>query len=249
MSQYHILNGDSLNDRFPKEIDGSIIIMRECFIDIPLNGISEKELLHNRPQFLSDRYDEISNHDYEIKTIQELQKIQSIPNNAAIHLWFEDDLFCQANLWFTIRYILKLDLNCNLFLVRPNNNLAYGFAGLTKEGLLKALENRIPITKPVLFQQLWFAYIDGDKEKVAAVAQLLKNDFPFIEAAISAHLERIPTKENPGRPINTIKTIINELNTEQFAPVFKEFCKREAIYGFGDLQVKALMKEINKHQL
>ena len=40
--------------------------------------------------------------------------------------------------------------------------------------------------------------------------------------------------------------IIKELKTEEFGPVFKEFNKRESIYGFGDLQVKRLFNQIKK---
>ena len=39
---------------------------------------------------------------------------------------------------------------------------------------------------------------------------------------------------------------MKELETEEFEPVFYEFCKRESIYGFGDLQVKKLIREIKK---
>jgi hypothetical protein len=34
---------------------------------------------------------------------------------------------------------------------------------------------------------------------------------------------------------------MDELGTTDFGLIFKEFNKREAIYGFGDLQVKRLL--------
>ncbi len=34
------------------------------------------------------------------------------------------------------------------------------------------------------------------------------------------------------------------LQTQNFGLIFREFCKREGIYGFGDLQVKRLLEEI-----
>jgi hypothetical protein len=37
---------------------------------------------------------------------------------------------------------------------------------------------------------------------------------------------------------------MNNLETNSFGEVFKEFNKRESIYGFGDLQVKRLFDEI-----
>lgn len=52
------------------------------------------------------------------------------------------------------------------------------------------------------------------------------------------------TYQNAGRPIQSLITIMKELDTEEFGPVLREFNKRESIYGFGDLQVKRLFDEI-----
>jgi len=37
---------------------------------------------------------------------------------------------------------------------------------------------------------------------------------------------------------------MKELETQDFGPVFREFTKRESIYGYGDLQVKRLFDEL-----
>ncbi len=37
---------------------------------------------------------------------------------------------------------------------------------------------------------------------------------------------------------------MEERNTVEFGQIFKTFCIREEIYGFGDLQVKILVDEI-----
>jgi len=50
-----------------------------------------------------------------------------------------------------------------------------------------------------------------------------------------------------GRPSQSLIRIINELNTVEFEPIFREFSKREDIYGFGDLQVKRLFNEIKNN--
>ena len=39
MIRYHILNGDSLKDVFPKEIYGTCIVARECLVDGDVSGI------------------------------------------------------------------------------------------------------------------------------------------------------------------------------------------------------------------
>ncbi len=72
----------------------------------------------------------------------------------------------------------------------------------------------------------------------------LKNEYPFILPAVQAHIDRLPKNGNPGRPVRTLIEIMHELQTEEFGPVFREFCRRESIYGFGDLQVKQLFDDI-----
>jgi len=46
------------------------------------------------------------------------------------------------------------------------------------------------------------------------------------------------------RPVQSLKEIKEELKTDDFGIIFREFSKREAIYGFGDLQVKRLLDEL-----
>ena len=80
---FHILNGDALYERFPKQLEGAIIIFRECFIDIPLTGITEEALMQDRATYLNERYGGISTDDYATKSLLQLQKIKiSIPGVA-----------------------------------------------------------------------------------------------------------------------------------------------------------------------
>jgi hypothetical protein len=76
------------------------------------------------------------------------------------------------------------------------------------------------------------------------IANELKDVYPFLLPAIKAHKERIPTSNNLGRPIESLTTIINELQTNDFGDIFREFLKKEPIYGFGDIQVKKMINKI-----
>ena len=61
---------------------------------------------------------------------------------------------------------------------------------------------------------------------------------------LKAHIQRIPTDGNMGRPTQSLIMIMEELKTDKFEPIFKEFNSRESIYGFGDLQIKRLYDKI-----
>jgi len=242
--QYHILNGDSLKAQLPEKIQGEIIVVRECLVDGNVKGSNLVELFHSRAQFISQHYEGFSEKDYYENTVPEFQKIQGIANGADINLWFEDDLFCQVNLWFIINLLSNLHQHNTIFLIRPKTHNQYGFGGLNESEFISVIESRFLLTKLDELASLWELYQNNDTKKLLNTARKLENTYPFILPAVKAHLERIPTEGNLGRPSQSIIQIMNELETEEFEPVFREFNKRESIYGFGDLQVKNLFDEI-----
>ena len=69
IKQYHILNGDSLKERFPENIQGEIMVARECLVDGSVQGNSLSELFKIRAKFISDNYDGFKEQDYFKKTV------------------------------------------------------------------------------------------------------------------------------------------------------------------------------------
>ena len=246
--QYHILNGDSLKVQFPESIQGEIIVAKECLVDGSVKGKSLTDFFKTRAEFISSNYDGYTEQDYFEKTFPEFQKMQNIPDNTDINLWFEDDLFCQVNFWFVINLLSKSHQNNHFFLIRPKSHNQYGFGGLNKSELISIYENRLELTELDKLARLWESYQINDTEKLIKTSSQLKKSYPFIVAAVEAHIERIPTNGKLDRPSQSIIQIIKDLETDEFEPVFREFNKRESIYGFGDLQVKRIFDEIkNNH--
>lgn len=246
--QYHILNGDALREQFPKSITGKIIVARECLVDGNVEGRSLEELLATRARFISSTYYGYSEDDYYEETAPEFNKIKNIPANSVINLWFEDDLFCQVNLWFVLHLLHQQQKPLSIFLVRPQVGHEYGFDSMSTANLVEAYENRLKIESPEfdLLSKLWEHYQLNQTQEMLKITGRLKIRFPFLQPAVQAHIDRIPDDSNPGKPQQTIINIMNELETDDFEPIFREFCKRESIYGFGDLQVKRLYDEIKK---
>jgi len=91
--QYHILNGDSLNQQFPASISGEIIIARECLVDGNIEGETLADFYLSRAKFIEKLLNENNTDFYFRKSVVEFQKIQNIPEKSEINLWFEDDLF------------------------------------------------------------------------------------------------------------------------------------------------------------
>lgn len=242
--KYHILNGDSLKVQFPKQITGEIIIARECFVDGDVRGATLDELFKIRAKFITEFYGDHSIEDYYTNSVSEFERIQKIPDKSEINLWFEDDLFCQVNFWFTVYLILNSTQECNVFLVRPDIHTQFGFGGLNELELVTVFKQKTQITELVEISNLWSSYQKNDTNELIKVAKELGTKYPFIYKAVEAHLDRIPSENNPGRPVQSLLDIMNELETESFRTIFIEFNKRESIYGFGDLQVKRLYEEI-----
>ncbi len=245
--QIHILNGDALKEQFPGEIEGEVIIARECLVEGDVDGDDFDTFFKNRAEFISQHYDD-SKEAYHNNVRTEFQKIHNIGSNADINLWFEDDLFCQVNFWF-VTYLLSHSKNDNkVFLIRPSAHNFYGFGGLSRLELISAYKSRKEIKEPLRVANLWVDYRNKDWKNLMATANTIKNEFPFIIPAVQAQIERIPEGDDPGRPIRVIVEIMEELQTENFGRIFKEFSKREPIYGFGDLQLKALFEKAKNYR-
>jgi hypothetical protein len=180
------------------------------------------------------------------KQFLSFKKCKNIPDDVDINLWFEDDLFCQVNFWFVISLIYENHKNPSVFLIRPKINSEYNFGGMSKDELFTEFQNKIKIDLSEIkeLSSLWKLYQQNDCDEMIRIAKKLKDRFPFLIPAIKAHKNRLPQNGNLGRPTQSLIQIMEERNTVEFGQIFKTFCIREEIYGFGDLQVKILVDEI-----
>ncbi|MFY0683445.1 MAG: hypothetical protein JXR20_02760 [Balneola sp.] len=238
MKIVHILNGDALKERFPSTIDGGIIVARECLVDGNVTADSLNDLFQIRAAYL-DNEESSEQEFYQNKVVPEFEKIIALPKHSTINLWFEDDLFCQVNLWFVSHLIEQFCSSSTVFLVRPHTDIRYGFGGLDSNGLVQAHSEKVKLSsKDInLFSSLWNLYQDKNHAEVVKLSQKESEKFPFLKAAAQANLERFPDDGSLGRPEQTLLKIMTDINSTEFGPVFQEFHKREGIYGFGDLQV------------
>ncbi len=239
MKEIHILNGDMLMEQFPQDqIPGEVLVARECLIEGPTDSRDLQEFYQLRTDFIKQTY----GMPYD-SAIKEFDKINAL-SGREVNLWFEEDLFCQANLWFvcSLLYLNKV----NVFLVMPKDSLRYGFGGLNQEQLVLAYSNRIALTQVNVnqFALLWFAYRNNHIERLLKLGVQMHSEFPFVMKAIAAHFDRLPSDGKPGLPEQIIRDIMQEKTTQDFGAVFREFCERAPIYGFGDSQVKRIFDSI-----
>ena len=244
MTTYHILNGDCLVEQLNQtDINQDYIICRECLIEGDLNSDNATEFWSIRAKFIADTYN-VSIEEYFTKTVKEFEKLTRLPHNSEVYLWFENDLFCQTNMWFVISLLSK-NPTLKLFRVFPmiekSADTWKGFGIANAEMLKQAFSTKIHF-KPKdieLGKKLWTAYKNADFLMLKELSKEQSDCFQYLEEVCQAHIDRFPLDKTLGRPEKIVKEII-EAKSLEFQDVFTEFSKREGIYGFSDQQIKTI---------
>lgn len=239
---YHVLNGDALSERFPSEIRGTKIIVRECLVDGPIHGDNLDTFYQIRSEYLDKTYHLEDDENYRKFVIPELKKLNSISDESEVNLWFEEDLFCQVNLWFVCNRIVEIAPNAQVYFLGADTDLKWGFAGMNDTQLIKAITNRKNISTELLkhLSDLWIAFQHKDSDKIKTIGSNLKHTL-WVQNGIELAVAEIEQQSSKA----LIRAIMEEIGSENFGAVFKEFHHRGAAFGYGDLMVKRIFDEIN----
>lgn len=238
----HILTGDSLAHTFQGSgIEGDIIVSREALIDGDVSGDALQEFWKTRAAHIKATYGE-DEEKYFKDVAAEYEKVFNLSPSDEVYLWFEYDLFCQVNMWFVLHLLNEKGLT-EIYrvtpVVRDENDLWKGFGYLPAEDLQKCFDSRVKFTKDdiTLGVHLWEAYRKEDLGKLDELSNAESECFPHLKEVCAAEIER----KRDMRPQKTLRKIADEGITD-FKEVFTRFAETEGIYGFGDLQVKAMQK-------
>jgi hypothetical protein len=242
---YHILNGDALASILPDIILGERIIFRECLIDGPVMPTPTQELWEVRAEFINNNYPGSDKIDYRKYSYEELLKIKSIPTDSQIYLWFEEDLFCQVNLWFVLNYLKSHP--ADVYLVLPNPDSPYNFSALSRKELELSFQDHAHVLIPrerEVMGTLWLHFQSGDVFEASKIANQFTERFPFLKPAVDAWRNMLPIGDSPGKPKAKLLEISKTGAGKNFTTLFREFQKELPEYGFGDVQVKRMCREL-----
>jgi hypothetical protein len=242
---YHILNGDVLAGQLKEtDIKGQFIICAECLIDGDLTGDTLQQFWLSRANYIADNYKTTTDRYYH-KCVSEFEKIIDLPVGTEVCLWFENDLFCQANMWFVISLLFKGGKENKIFRVFPaivnKADLWKGFGISDTKMLEQAYRSRVQFSEAglILGESLWNAYKVSDFDKLIELSKQESQVFEYLGEVCQAHIDRFPTDNSPGRPDRAVKEIMQN-KSKEFEEVFSEFSDKHGIYGFGDSQVKVI---------
>ena len=167
-----------------------------------------------------------------------------IPSGSTVNLWFEEDLYSQVNLWFVTYILDRYCTQLDIFLLMPTNPQPLGFAGLDASGLDMLYQQRKSLQELSPFVGLWNSFKENDTYTLKKIAHSLNQKYNHIAPVVKAHLNRNGIEQCKGPLAENIYTIIDELGTDSFIPVFRSFMKKYPIYGYGDLQFEQLLKQL-----
>lgn len=231
---YHVLPGDAQVAAFKKTgIEGEMIVCRETLIEGDISAENLEDFWQIRENYLSKTYpnSEIS---YEKNVRAEFEKLSNVAAGDEVNLWFEYELFCQANLWFCLALLSEKDAEIYRVapVVRNENDLWKGFGGLREDDLKKCFAQRIRLTKEdvLLGRELWKSFIFKSFDLIN-----------FEKAGNFPHLKEVceAASEIESRPEAGMRGILETGETD-FGKVFEKFRETEGIYGFGDAQVRKI---------
>jgi hypothetical protein len=242
---YHILNGDALAETFAQSgIHGQVIICREALVDGPVSFINDETFWRGRANFIQERFD-ADHSEYEQNVRHEFDRISTLTSDDDIFLWFEHDLFCQTNMWFIVS-LLKRNGLTHAYRISPLSKLNtkwQGFGNHSPEDLKICLANRVEFSPGdlALGEELWKAYSQNDSARLTMLSGTLSPCFPRLDEVCKAEIDR----KKSGRPRKVLQEILGK-GYSDFHEIFSQFSQREGIYGFGDSQVKLMLREMGK---
>ena len=251
MRRIALLNGDCLAEHLKgAELPLEIVVFREALVSGPSGGATWEEFWETRGRFLTQNYGATAQEVQE-KTVAELEKIRSLADGVELSLWFEDDLFCQVNLWFILS-LLADKPTLRVFRVfppeAPSENRWRGFADASPEELEQAYRSKVSFSNQDmgLGKSLWEAYRNHDWDDLKILSRHPSSCFSNLEEVCQAQLDRISADPRKRRPEKVILELL-AMGITDFDILFSQFSEREGIYGFGDLQVRELLDSIKKN--
>lgn len=241
----HIHNGDcSANIAKESSVSGEHFAFRESLITGPTPaGVSVDEWRTLRAKHLSESYG-ADLRECEKGLLGQDKKLASFEQHEEVVLWFEHDLFCQANLLYLLNWFAKHDAgNTRLSLIcigefAGKENFR-GLGELNSEQMASLFPGRHEVTSAQLKlgEAAWQAYCSPDPTEIEKLLHADTSLLPFLGPALKAHLQRFPSTTNGlGRIENKTLQLIHD-GAKAFLDLFPRFGNAEPAYGLGDAQL------------
>ena len=248
----HILNGESTEALLSQTaIGGDRFSFRDALIAGPAPAVNGSDWRRIRATHLAEAYG-VEFEKCEDGFARQQQIFESFDNHEEVTLWFESDLFCQANLLYVLDWCAqrhpatKLSLICiGEFPGRPNFR---GLGELTPPELASLFDKRSEITtgQLELAARAWQGYRSEDPRDLERLLQTDTSTLPFIDAALRLHLTRFPSDRNGLNRIESTGLELIAQGASRFVDLFSRFVAAEPNYGLGDAQFWNVLQQLKQ---
>lgn len=238
----HILNGESTEAGLSQTaVGGDRFSFKDALIAGPAPAVNGSDWRRIRTAHLAAAYG-VEVEKCENDFARQQQIFESFNEHEEVTLWFESDLFCQANLLYLLDWCAhrhpetKLSLICiGEFPGRPNFR---GLGELTPSELASLFDERIEVTDAQLelAARGWQAYRSEDPRALERLLQTDTSALPFLAGALQLQLTRFPSVRNGLNKIESTGLELIAQGFSSFADLFPRFVAAEPDYGLGDAQ-------------
>ena len=242
-----VLNGDALADRLmplfrASQTRNTVFVMREALLEGPVTSWEDPPTFAQDRALHLGRYDQRLSADRYRRTVDPRGWLQEIDPETQIRLWFEYDVFCQVNLWFTCACIDVLAWKGPVSVVLPPENTPFAFAQVPTDALLGrgAYAVQLPAHPGRI---LWESYVHGGR--ISPVGNASPWHAIASRAVDAIDRWRLPRGQQrldePDAHPHDMLVGWYEASGRDFGSTFRRFCEQYPEYGFGDVQVRALL--------
>ncbi len=254
MDQLHVLNGDATLEIFRKTaIQGDTLVWREVLVEGKVTEAVGSALFWQERAAFFEGMLETDKNVYQTLTIQEFERLKNFPDYKEVTLWFEYDLFCQINLMALLSWFCKQKIRKTRISMVCAGDVA-GYSGWVALGTIK------PEAYPILFGQrvalsgidlqyadlVWKVFCASNPvDLIPFATKNMHPKFPYLPAALKAHLKRFPSVRNGLNDIEKqMLTLVQDGKISE-KEVVRDMLKKQNFYGFGDLQYALYLKQLN----
>lgn len=248
----HLIGGESARGTLSKTaVPGDKFSIDDILMEGPIvDGLQTEASWEMRGDWL-ERHFAISKSNYLSGRAQRDRILTDSLSHDEIVLWFEFDLFCQANLlyflnWYALQHLGKTHLTLICPETFPGRTRFRGLGELPGPELASLFPTRAVVTadQKRLAQRAWQAFSSKNPQDIQTVLDGDSSSLPLLAPALRGHLERFPSTTN-GLGILAQKTL-EILNSESlpFHQLFQRVTSTPEIFrhGMGDLQLQTYLE-------
>ena len=248
----HILNGETTEAILAQTaIRGDRFSFRDALIAGPAPAVNGSEWRRLRAEHLANAYG-VAVEKCEGELTRQQEVFESFSNHEEVVLWFEADLFCQANLLYVLDWCSHRERSSKLALICidgfPGRPDFRGLGELTPEELASLFAERVEVTSSQLelAVRAWQAYRSEDPRELEQLLQAGTSALPFLNGALRLQLTRFPSTRNG---LNRMEKTVLELVSRGatcFVELFSQFVEAEPDYGLGDAQFWNVLQRLTQ---